>query len=128
MLLVSLMRWWYGSGWLDQLLLVRRRFDRAADFYSIELSARSLFKPFRQIDADGVRKGSLDIVLRAFFDQMFSRIFGAFIRTLLIVIGSVGILFEAIAGGIRLAAWPFVPFLPLLALPLALSGWVPWQS
>lgn len=127
MLLVSLMRWWYGLGWLDQLLLVRQRFDRAADFYSIELSARSLFKPFRQIDADGVRRGSLDVVLRAFFDQMFSRVIGAVIRTFLIIIGSVGILLEAIIGAVRLAAWPLLPFLPVLLVPLAVSGWVPWQ-
>lgn len=127
MLFVSLLRWWYGLGWLDQLKLVRGRFDRAADFYSIELSARSLFKPFRQIDADRVRKGSLDIVIRAMFDQLFSRLFGAFIRTMLIVIGCVGIFFEAIVGGLRLLFWPLAPLLPLLLLPVALLGWVPWR-
>ena len=127
MLFVSLLRWWYGLGWLDQLKLVRGRFDRAADFYSIELSARSLFKPFRQIDADGVRNGSLDIVIRAMFDQLFSRLFGAFIRTMLIVIGCVGIFFEAIVGGLRLLFWPLAPLLPLLLLPVALLGWMPWR-
>ncbi len=127
MLFVSLLRWWYGLGWLDQLKLVRGRFDRAADFYSIELSARSLFKPFRQIDADRVRKGSLDIVIRAMFDQLFSRLFGAFIRTMLIVIGCVGIFFEAIVGGLRLLFWPLAPLLPLLLLPVALLGWMPWR-
>ena len=127
MLFVSLLRWWYGLGWLDQLKLVRGRFDRAADFYSIELSARSLFKPFRQIDADRVRKGSLDIVIRAMFDQLFSRLFGAFIRTMLIVIGGVGIFFEAIVGGLRLLFWPLAPLLPLLLLPVALLGWMPWR-
>jgi hypothetical protein len=126
MLFVSLLRWWYGLGWLDQLKLVRDRFDRTADFFSIELSLRTLFKPFRQIDADAVRKGPLNIVLRAMFDQMFSRVFGAVVRSIMIVIGSVAILLEAVAGGLRLAVWPVIPLLPLIALPLMMTGWVPW--
>ena len=127
MLFVSLLRWWYGLGWLDQLKLVRDRFDRTADFFSIELSLRTLFKPFRQIDAEGVGKAPLPVVLRAWFDQLFSRVFGAVIRSIMIVIGSVVILGEAILGGIRLAVWPLVPLLPLVALPFALTGWMPWR-
>lgn len=126
MLFVSLMRWWYGLGWLDQLKLVRDRFDRTADFFSIELSLRTLFKPFRQIDADAARKGPLNVVLRAMFDQMFSRVFGAIIRTILIVVGCVAILGEALVGGLRLALWPAIPLLPIITLPLAVSGWMPW--
>lgn len=113
-------------GWLDQLKLVRDRFDRTADFFSIELSLRTLFKPFRQIDADAVSKGPLNVVLRAMFDQMFSRVFGAVIRSIMIIIGSIAILLEAIFGGLRLAMWPLVPVLPLIALPLTLTGWIPW--
>ena len=126
MLFVSLLRWWYGLGWLDQLKLVRDRFDRTADYFSIELSLRTLFKPFRQIDADGVRKGPLGVVLRAMFDQMFSRVFGAVIRTIMIIVGSIAILFEAIFGSFRLAVWPVIPLLPAVALPMTLTGWLPW--
>lgn len=127
MLFVSLLRWWYGLGWLDQLKLVRDRFDRTADFFSIELSLRTLFKPFRQIDAEGVGHAPLSVILRAWFDQMFSRVFGAFIRSIMIVIGSTAILLEAVIGGVRLAAWPIIPLLPVIALPLALTGWFPWR-
>lgn len=127
MLFVSLLRWWYGSGWLDQVSLVRGRFDRTADYFSIELSLRTLFKPFRQIDADGVRKGSLDVVLRSMFDQLFSRFFGAVIRSLLIIVGSVALAVEGIAGVFRLALWPMVPATPLFGVMLAVLGWFPWQ-
>jgi hypothetical protein len=127
MLFVSLLRWWYGLGWLDQLKLVRDRFDRTADFFSIELSLRTLFKPFRQIDAEGVSKAPLSVILRAWFDQMFSRVFGAVIRSIMIMIGSVAILLEAVIGVVRLAVWPLLPLLPAIALPLALTGWVPWR-
>ena len=127
MLFVSLLRWWYGLGWLDQAKLVRDRFDRTADFFSIELSLRTLFKPYRQIDAEGVRNAPLSVVLRAWFDQMFSRVFGAVIRLIMIMVGSIAILFEAAIGGIRLALWPAVPLLPVIALPLTLAGWLPWR-
>ena len=127
MLFVSLIRWWYGTGWLDQLRLVRERFDRSADFFSLELSFRTLFKPFRQIDADGVRKGSLGVMLRATFDQLFSRLIGAFARTILIIVGSVALLLEGLAGVVRLIIWSLMPGLPAIGLVLAISEWMPWR-
>lgn len=126
MLFVSLIRWWYGLGWLDQVRLVRSRFDRTADLFSIELSLRTLFKPFRQIDADGVRKGSLDVIFRAWFDQLFSRLVGSFARTVLIVIGSIAVFIEAVVGLVRLAVWPVLPLAPVVGLVLVTMGWIPW--
>lgn len=127
MLFVSLIRWWYGPGWLDQASLVRERLDKTADFFSIGLSLRSLFKPFRQIDAQGARKGSLEVVLRSYADQLFSRFFGAVVRSFLIVIGCVALVLETLAGGLRLAVWPLLPVAPIVALPLSFSGWLPWR-
>lgn len=126
MLFVSLVRWWYGLGWLDQAKLVRDRFDRAADFFSLELSLRTLFAPFRQIDAEGVRKGSLDVILRAMFDQLFSRFIGAMARSVLILTGSIVLFLEALVGGVRLAIWPAMPLIAALFIWFALSGWMPW--
>lgn len=127
MLFASFLRWWYGPGWLDQITLIRERLDRSADFFSLELSLRNLFTPFRQIDADGVRKGSLDVILRAAFDQLFSRVFGAIVRMFLIIIGSIVLAGEAVIAALRLALWPAVPVLPVVGILLTLSGWVPWQ-
>jgi hypothetical protein len=126
MLFASFVRWWYGPGWVDQWGLVRNRFDRTADFFSLELSLLTLFKPFRQIDAERARKGSLDVVLRALFDQLFSRFIGAAARTVLLVIGSLALVGEMLVGLLRLLVWPALPLLPLLAIPLWTSGWLPW--
>lgn len=126
MLFVSLLRWWYGLGWLDQLGLVRLRFERTADFFSIGLSLRTLAQPFKQIDADTSRKGSLDIIMRAMFDQLFSRFMGIVVRSILIVVGCVMLGIEALLGGLRLVVWPFIPAAPVLVLPIAMSGWMPW--
>lgn len=123
---VSLIRWWYGIGWLDQLHLVQKRFDRTADYFSLELSLKSFFKPFRQIDADRARKGSLDLILRALFDQLFSRFIGSFARGFLLVLGSLAIALEATIGAVRLLVWPTFPFLLPIGAVLALAGWMPW--
>lgn len=127
MLFVSLVRWWYGAGWADQLGLVRNRFDRTADLFSLELSLRTLFKPFKQIDADSRRKGTLDVVLRAMFDQLFSRFFGAVVRSVLIIAGSLALFVEFVIGMLRLAAWPMWPVAPVVGFLLAASGWMPWR-
>lgn len=123
--LISLLKWWYGLGWRDQTLLVRDRFQKMSDFFSIGLSLRSLFSPFKQIDADSSRKGSLGIVLRAMLDQLFSRVFGAVIRSFLILLGCIELLLEAVVGLIRLTVWPLVPLAPVLLLVVSLSGWTP---
>jgi hypothetical protein len=126
MLFVSLMRWWYGFGWLDQAGLVRNRLDKVADYFSIELLLRTFFKPFRQIDADRAQKGSLDVVLRGMLDQLFSRVIGALIRLFMIVFGSIVVALETLVGLARLVVWPVLPLLPLLGLVLSLKGWLPW--
>lgn len=120
------MRWWYGLGWLDQLGLAREKFNRTADYFSIGLSLRTLFKPFRQIDADGARKGSLDVILRAMFDQLFSRMIGSVARTFLIIIGSISLTLLVVTRAVWLIVWIFIPLLPLASLPLVMSGWIPW--
>lgn len=121
------MRWWYGLGWLDQLALVRLRFEKTADYFSIGLTLRTLTQPFKQIDADRQRKGSLDVLLRSMFDQLFSRFMGVVVRSILILVGCLALAFEVLVGGIRLVAWPFIPALPLLMLPLTMTGWVTWR-
>lgn len=127
MLFVSLVRWWYGFGWLDQVGLVRVRLDKMADLFSIELLLRTLLKPFRQIDANVARKGSLDVILRGVFDQLFSRIFGMVIRLLMIVVGSVAVFGEGLFGVLRLSLWPLLPFVPFVGVALAVTGWLPWR-
>jgi hypothetical protein len=127
MLFVSLIRWWYGFGWLDQSKQIQRRVAKTADFFSIGLCLQTLFQPFKQIDASTTGKQSLSVAVRAFLDRLFSRVFGAVIRSLLIVAGSLALGIEVFVAGLRLAVWPLIPLLPLLSLPLVITGWIPWQ-
>lgn len=127
MYVLALVSWWYGSGWLDQASLVKRRFMAVADRYSLGLLLKTLFMPFKQLDAYAGSGGSLDSRFRAWLDRLISRCIGAMIRTTMIVIGTLVLVFEALIAVTRLTLWPAVPLLPALGVFLWLSGWLPWQ-
>lgn len=127
MLFVSLLRWWYGVGWQGQVAAVRQRLARDADFFSFDQNVRELFQPFKQIDADTPRRGSLDVMLRAGFDKLFSRVFGAVIRSSLIFSGLIAMVLETAVGLLRLVVWPLTPLLAGLCIVLVFSGYTPWR-
>lgn len=95
------------------------------DYFSFDLLLKTLFSPFRQIDAGQVR-GSIEDKMKAFGSRLFSRFFGAFLRTFIMIIGMIAIIIALVIAVIRLIAWPVLPLLPAVFLIFAMSGWVPW--
>lgn len=126
MFIVGLFSWWYGRGWLDQAMAAKDRLLGLYDYFSIDMLVRTLFMPFRQISAGGVR-GSLSVQLQAWVDQMVSRIIGMMVRTVMIVIGSVSLLLACVVNIVMLVLWPFVPLLPVVGGVLSMTGWIPWK-
>lgn len=127
MLPISLFSWWYTNGWRDQAELCGARLSRVSDRFSITLLLRSLFSPFRQISADDNYGPGLDAKVRAWLDKLISRCIGAMIRSVLILMGALLLLFEVIIAAVRLVVWPLLPLFPVIGIILAMSGWVPWQ-
>jgi hypothetical protein len=123
MMLLALFSWWYTTGWAELARRVAGRVERTLQSFSVGLLAKSLFSPFRQISADNVQ-GSFDVQMRAFGDRLFSRFFGAFVRSFFILFGFVGALLTGAVGLVQLAVWPLVPALPVLGFALAFVGWV----
>lgn len=123
---VALVSWWYGSGWLDQIGLIRERFSRVADRYSLSLLLRTFFSPFKQLDAYGGGDG-LNARLKAWLDRLISRMIGAMIRSFMMVVGLIAIAIEALIAVLRLFVWPLIPLTPLIGLILVLIGWLPWR-
>lgn len=124
MIIVWAFSWWYGAGWAAQFNKLREQLASSYDYFSIGLLARTLFSPFRQISAGKVR-GPIGVKLRAFVDRLISRIIGAFVRAILIVVGVMWMLVQVAVGVAALFLWAFVPFAPLIGFVLMLSGWVP---
>ena len=122
MLALALFSWWYTTAWKALGRKIGQRVDTAMDFFSVSLLLRTLFDPFRQISAGQVR-GSIDAQARAWADRTFSRFFGAFIRTLFIMIGLLVAMFVMLLGLLQLVVWPLIPLLPIIGIVGFIMGW-----
>jgi hypothetical protein len=122
MLALALFSWWYTTAWKNLAQQIERRVDRCLDFFSVGLLFRTLFDPFRQISAGSVR-GAMDVKMRAWADRTFSRFFGAFVRSLFIVLGLLSSAVLIIVGFVQLILWPVVPLLPLIGIVGFALGW-----
>lgn len=128
MFLVGLITWWYGRGWVDQWKRIGVRFAATLEFFSIGQLAMTLFSPFRQISATSTSNGSVGAELRAFGDQLISRIIGGFVRFFTILFGLIAILLQAIYELVIMIAWWFLPILPIAGAIMMAIGWVPtWK-
>ncbi|HET6746893.1 MAG TPA: hypothetical protein VFH06_02180 [Candidatus Saccharimonadales bacterium] len=126
MFIVGILSWWYGAGWKQRFTVLSERISSTADYFSIDLLLKTLFSPYRQISAGKVQ-GSINVQMRAFFDQLLSRIIGAIVRTMMIIIGIVGILFYSMVGLFLVVLWGIVPLIPILGIVLFIMGWMPWK-
>ncbi len=126
MFIVGLFSWWYGAGWLRCVAAVQGGLANIYDYFSLDLLLRTLFAPFRQISAGSVR-GPIGAQVRALFDNLISRVIGGFMRTVMIVIGTVALVISSVLGLVRIVLWPLIPVLPVVFVLFAMAGWVPWQ-
>lgn len=126
MFIVGILSWWYGAGWRQRFTILKERLANTMDYFSIDLLAKTLFAPFRQISAGNVN-GPLGVKMRAFFDRLVSRMIGAMVRSITIVIGVGAIFTHSVIGLITVIIWAFIPLLPLIGFLLFISGWIPWS-
>lgn len=126
MFIVGMLAWWYSAGWKRCLLNVVDNLAGLYDYFSFELLIKTLFSPFRQISAGRVR-GSLEVQFRAWLDRLISRVIGAFVRLIVIIVGTLTLVVASVIGLVRIVLWPIVPWLPIVGLTVALTGWVPWK-
>ncbi len=115
MIAIDMMTWWYTTAWFAVLHKIQLLVTGILQNFSVGLLARTLFSPFRQIDAGGVR-GPVGVQLRAWFDRTFSRLFGAVIRTVMIFSGCLMAFIVLVAGVIWAAVWLVIPVLPFVGL------------
>ncbi len=126
MFVVALLKWWYVDGWKQRANMAMERLASTMDYFSIDLLLRTMFSLFRQ-DGAGRVDGSLATKMRAFFDRLISRILGAVIRSVILVIGVIVIFVQVVLSTVVLLSWGVVPFLPFVGVIVTLSGVTIWQ-
>lgn len=97
------------------------------DYFSIGLLLRTLFSLFRQ-DGAGSVNGPLSVKFQAFIGRVISRVLGAAIRSVVLVIGVITITLQAAFGLVFLLAWAVLPWAPIVGFVLAGADWMPWRS
>lgn len=105
---------------------VRDGLSGLMDYFSIDLLLRTFFAPFRQISAGKVQ-GPLGVQMRAFFDRLISRIIGAMVRFVMIIVGSVALGVYGLFGFVAIIIWAIVPLMPVIGFWLWTAGWIPWK-
>lgn len=121
MIVFDMLAWWYTTAWIDVLQATKRRTLGVFEAFSVSLLARTLFSPFRQIDAGSVR-GPIGVQLRAWFDRTFSRVFGAVIRGVIIFCGLLGTASMFVVGIVWSLIWLVIPVLPIIGLMAMMVG------
>jgi len=124
MLVLNLVGWWYGAGFLVRLRGLKRVLMRVADSFSIGLLLRTLFNPFRQIDAGASGKG-LEEAASALVSRLISRIIGFMMRLMMILAGTVVLLALAVGSLVVILLHLLVPILPVVGIVMFGVGWVP---
>lgn len=124
MFLTGIFFWWYGSGWLRRIQMIKDRLVASADFFSVGLLFSTFFSPFRQISAGEV-SGSINEQVRALFDKLLSRTIGAIVRSFMIIFGLFAMALQIIFGFTVLVFWLIIPILPIIGLICLVIGWVP---
>jgi hypothetical protein cdiviTM7_02844 len=126
MFIASLLKWWYSAGYIRCAKGWMTRLESALDYFSIDLLLKTMFSLFRQDGAVG-SGGALNIRIRRFFERLVSRLIGACIRSIVLIIGLLVITILAITSLFSLIVWAVIPVFPFIGVIITLSGWVPWH-
>lgn len=115
-----MLKWWYGPGflWVWRGLLVSK-LRYVSEVFSVPDMLTTLFAPFRQTyvgKAHGVS------ALQAFADRTFSRGIGFVVRLLLLLVALLAAVLVVVFGVCLCVVWPFLPFIPVVAIVLAGMG------
>jgi len=112
-------KWWYTEGWVNAFASITKRLNTVADDLSIPILARTLFEPWKQIKLNTGQNTPIDLKIHVLAENLFSRFFGFFIRTFVIIFGFFALIFVAIFGLVLAMVWPLIPLLPIVFLYMA---------
>jgi hypothetical protein len=106
-MLLAFFSWWYGQGWKQVAASLGPRTQNLADSFSVKQLLTTLFSPWKRIVTRPGR--SLEERLRAWADNMFSRIIGFVVRLFVLFAAFLSILAVAVFTLVEIAVWPLLP-------------------
>lgn len=121
MLLTDFFSWWYTAGWKNTLLNTRRLLGDFAANFSIAILLKTLFAPWKQLDARLPANPTLGDRLRHIVDKLISRVVGFMVRTATLLAALIVFSVILAARLVWIVVWPLLPATPLLSALVALG-------
>lgn len=106
-MLLELVVWWYGTGWLDITRRIGHRVVAIMQLFSVSILIETLFSPWKRIIAPPGK--SIDQILRGVVDNMVSRTVGFFVRLFVLIAATVMTTIATVIGFIFVLLWPILP-------------------
>lgn len=111
MLFLAFIRWWYGDGWLNTIKKSKQSMISLAQSYSISMLLRTLFSPWKQLNATPRANMSMNDRMGVVLDKLISRFVGFMVRFITLTTAGISLLFMLLARAVWIAVWPAVPLL-----------------
>lgn len=106
-MLISFFSWWYGPGWKQVFTNFGPRLVKVSQTFSVSQLLRTLFAPWKRIIS--YPGASLGDKLRAWGDNLFSRVIGFFVRLFVLLTALIIVALVAVVTAIELVIWPLLP-------------------
>jgi hypothetical protein len=105
-MLLELLRWWYGPGWVVAFQRISTRTASVAHAFSAGTLLKTLFAPWKRIQYTGK---SFDAKVQAFMDNLVSRSVGFVVRIGVLIAALVMITGSLVVSTAIVLVWPLVP-------------------
>ncbi len=125
MLILDFLKWWYQKGLIDLFFRLQTTFMRVFDFFSVDILIKTLFQPFKLIDNEAHGQDFISKI-RAYFDRLFSSLFGAMIRLVTLIFGVLVLFILSIFLILMALFWLILPILPIIFIFLFIFGVKIW--
>lgn len=118
-MIIELLRWWYGPGWIQSFRRINTRTAGVAHAFSAGTLLKTLFAPWKRIQYTGK---SFDAKMQAMMDNLVSRTVGFTVRLLVLITAVVMIAGSLVLSVSIVVAWPLVPILIIYSLFKGIVG------
>jgi hypothetical protein len=119
-MIFEMLRWWYGTGWLQATHRIGTWTKGVERIFSISLLLKTLFSPWRRIVS--VTGKSLDAKMRDAADNFVSRCVGFVIRSGVLIAACVITFFTFISSVLLVGIWPLLPFIAIYCIIRGITG------
>lgn len=119
-MVLELLRWWYGPGWLAAVNKMGTRAAGVGKSFSVGRLFGTLFEPWRRIVT--VSDRTISSKLHAAGDNFISRMVGFVVRLLVLLTAGILLLLVGVGSMLEIVLWPLLPPAMLYCLARSVTG------